>query len=70
MITYPSTNGVFEEEIGDVCDLIHKHGGQVYLDGANMNAQVQNPFGRFITSGSVRFLGIKIAQQYLVQTIP
>ncbi|KAM9367323.1 glycine dehydrogenase (decarboxylating), mitochondrial [Phaethornis superciliosus] len=40
MITYPSTNGVFEEEIGDVCDLIHKHGGQVYLDGANMNAQV------------------------------
>uniref|UniRef100_A0A6J0V3D8 Glycine cleavage system P protein n=1 Tax=Pogona vitticeps TaxID=103695 RepID=A0A6J0V3D8_9SAUR len=40
MITYPSTNGVFEEEIADVCDLIHKHGGQVYLDGANMNAQV------------------------------
>ncbi|KAJ7422897.1 Glycine dehydrogenase (decarboxylating), mitochondrial [Willisornis vidua] len=40
MITYPSTNGVFEEAIGDVCDLIHKHGGQVYLDGANMNAQV------------------------------
>ncbi|KAM9329715.1 glycine dehydrogenase (decarboxylating), mitochondrial [Gastrophryne carolinensis] len=40
MITYPSTNGVFEEDIGDVCELIHKHGGQVYLDGANMNAQV------------------------------
>nr|XP_033781749.1 LOW QUALITY PROTEIN: glycine dehydrogenase (decarboxylating), mitochondrial [Geotrypetes seraphini] len=40
MVTYPSTNGVFEEEIRDVCDLIHKHGGQVYLDGANMNAQV------------------------------
>ncbi|KAB1280304.1 Glycine dehydrogenase; mitochondrial, partial [Camelus dromedarius] len=40
MITYPSTNGVFEENIGEVCDLIHKHGGQVYLDGANMNAQV------------------------------
>lgn len=51
MITYPSTNGMFEEEIGDVCDLIHKHGGQVYLDGANMNAQVQN-LGRFITTGS------------------
>lgn len=50
MITYPSTNGVFEEEIGDVCDLIHKHGGQVYLDGANMNAQVGSglkvPFGQ------------------------
>lgn len=42
MITYPSTNGVFEEEISDVCDLIHRHGGQVYLDGANMNAQVGN----------------------------
>lgn len=41
MITYPSTNGVFEENIGDVCALIHQHGGQVYLDGANMNAQVQ-----------------------------
>uniref|UniRef100_A0A3Q4I0G1 glycine dehydrogenase (aminomethyl-transferring) n=1 Tax=Neolamprologus brichardi TaxID=32507 RepID=A0A3Q4I0G1_NEOBR len=40
MITYPSTFGVFEEHIGDVCDLIHKNGGQVYLDGANMNAQV------------------------------
>ncbi|XP_069482026.1 glycine dehydrogenase (decarboxylating), mitochondrial [Ambystoma mexicanum] len=40
MITYPSTNGVFEEDISDVCDLIHTHGGQVYLDGANMNAQV------------------------------
>nr|CAD7433904.1 unnamed protein product [Timema monikensis] len=40
MITYPSTNGVFEETIADVCQLIHDHGGQVYLDGANMNAQV------------------------------
>uniref|UniRef100_A0A2R8M9G7 glycine dehydrogenase (aminomethyl-transferring) n=1 Tax=Callithrix jacchus TaxID=9483 RepID=A0A2R8M9G7_CALJA len=40
MITYPSTNGVFEENISDVCDLIHQHGGQVFLDGANMNAQV------------------------------
>ncbi|KAJ8286615.1 hypothetical protein GJAV_G00041160 [Gymnothorax javanicus] len=40
MITYPSTSGVFEENISDVCELIHQHGGQVYLDGANMNAQV------------------------------
>ncbi|GLG98504.1 Glycine cleavage system P protein, partial [Gryllus bimaculatus] len=40
MITYPSTNGVFEETIADICQLIHEHGGQVYLDGANMNAQV------------------------------
>ncbi|KAH8307912.1 hypothetical protein KR059_002223 [Drosophila kikkawai] len=40
MITYPSTMGVFEETVADICTLIHKHGGQVYLDGANMNAQV------------------------------
>ncbi|MGA1621814.1 MAG: aminomethyl-transferring glycine dehydrogenase [Synechocystis sp.] len=40
MVTYPSTHGVFEETIGEICDLIHRFGGQVYMDGANMNAQV------------------------------
>ena len=40
MITYPSTHGVFEETIGEVCDIIHSNGGQVYMDGANMNAMV------------------------------
>jgi glycine dehydrogenase len=40
MVTYPSTHGVFEEEIKDICTIIHSYGGQVYLDGANMNAQV------------------------------
>ena len=40
MITYPSTHGVFEEKITDICELIHKHGGQVYMDGANLNALV------------------------------
>jgi glycine dehydrogenase len=40
MVTYPSTHGVFEEGIRDICDLIHQFGGQVYMDGANMNAQV------------------------------
>lgn len=40
MITYPSTHGVFEETIIEICDLIHEHGGRVYMDGANMNAQV------------------------------
>ncbi|GAA5508264.1 aminomethyl-transferring glycine dehydrogenase [Novipirellula caenicola] len=40
MITYPSTHGVFESTVRGVCDLIHEHGGQVYMDGANMNAQV------------------------------
>jgi glycine dehydrogenase len=40
MITYPSTHGVFEEHISDICDIVHAHGGQVYLDGANLNAQV------------------------------
>jgi glycine dehydrogenase len=40
MITYPSTHGVFEEHISEICEVVHGHGGQVYLDGANMNAQV------------------------------
>ncbi|MBS0642639.1 MAG: aminomethyl-transferring glycine dehydrogenase [Acetobacteraceae bacterium] len=40
MITYPSTHGVFESAIRDICALVHEHGGQVYMDGANMNAQV------------------------------
>lgn len=40
MVTYPSTHGVFEESIIEICEIIHQHGGQVYMDGANMNAQV------------------------------
>ena len=40
MVTYPSTHGVFEETIVEICDTIHNNGGQVYMDGANMNAQV------------------------------
>jgi|TARA_B100000683_G_scaffold93836_1_gene92616 glycine dehydrogenase len=40
MVTYPSTHGVYEEGIKEICETIHKHGGQVYMDGANMNAQV------------------------------
>jgi glycine dehydrogenase len=40
MVTYPSTHGVFEDAIKDICAIVHKHGGQVYMDGANMNAQV------------------------------
>ncbi len=40
MVTYPSTHGVFEPGIKEVCDIVHQHGGQVYMDGANMNAQV------------------------------
>ena len=40
MITYPSTHGVFEETVREICDIVHAHGGQVYLDGANLNAQV------------------------------
>lgn len=46
MVTYPSTHGVFETSIQEVCQIIHEHGGQVYMDGANMNAQVglTNPY--------------------------
>ena len=40
MVTYPSTHGVYEEQIGEICALVHDHGGQVYLDGANLNALV------------------------------
>ncbi len=40
MITYPSTHGVYEEGIGEICEVVHRHGGQVYMDGANLNAQV------------------------------
>src|SRR5207249_8811446 len=40
MLTHPSTHGVFEETIQDACAIVHQHGGQVYMDGANMNAQV------------------------------
>jgi glycine dehydrogenase len=40
MITYPSTHGVFEEAVREICAIVHAHGGQVYMDGANMNAQV------------------------------
>lgn len=38
MVTYPSTHGVFEEKIVEICDVVHKYGGQVYMDGANLNA--------------------------------
>ncbi len=40
MVTYPSTHGVFEESIVEICEIVHRHGGQVYMDGANMNAMV------------------------------
>jgi len=40
MVTYPSTHGVFEEKIIEICEIIHKAGGQVYMDGANLNALV------------------------------
>ncbi len=40
MITYPSTHGVYEETVREICDIVHQYGGQVYMDGANMNAQV------------------------------
>ena len=40
MITYPSTHGVFEDDVTEVCEIVHQHGGQVYIDGANMNAMV------------------------------
>ena len=49
MITYPSTHGVYEEGVDEICNIIHENGGQVYMDGANMNAQVRAP-GRVQTA--------------------
>lgn len=43
MVTYPSTHGVYEETIREVCEVVHQFGGQVYLDGANMNARLASP---------------------------
>ena len=40
MVTYPSTHGIFERKIKEICELVHFYGGQVYMDGANLNAQV------------------------------
>lgn len=48
MITYPSTHGIFEESVKEIMDIIHKNGGQVYMDGANMNAQVGHTSPGFI----------------------
>ena len=54
MVTYPSTYGVFEEDIKEICAIVHEHGGQVYMDGANMNAQVglTSPAGSARTSAT------------------
>jgi hypothetical protein len=72
-VTYPSTHGVYEEGIDDICNIIHKYGGQVYMDGANMNAQVKdlwfihlaccsNSFSEFILElGFINFLHSKIS---------
>ena len=54
MVTYPSTFGVFEEKIVEICGMVHEAGGQVYMDGANMNAQVG------LTSPGVSFFAVPI----------
>ena len=57
MITYPSTHGVFEENVREVCEIVHQHGGQVYIDGANLNAMVGVCYpGRF--GGDVSHLNL------------
>jgi glycine dehydrogenase len=45
MVTYPSTHGVYEDGIAEICKIVHQYGGQVYMDGANMNAQVRDTHG-------------------------
>ena len=57
MITYPSTHGVYEEDITEICDVVHRHGGQVYIDGANLNALLGLAYpGRF--GGDVSHLNL------------
>ena len=51
MITYPSTHGVYEEGVDEICNIIHENGGQVYMDGANMNAQVPTSEGAEVAEG-------------------
>ena len=71
MVTYPSTFGVFEEQIRDVCELIHKNGGQVYLDGANMNAQVSGKKRQHKITKCFSSVMLKcyISKQLLVKTV-
>ena len=65
MITYPSTHGVFEEKVKDVCSLIHSHGGFVYIDGANFNAMVGMCYpGKF--GGDVSHLNLHKPFVYLM----
>ncbi len=52
MITYPSTHGVFEDTIVEICKIVHDNGGLVYMDGANMNAQVLPPRPRRCARGT------------------
>ena len=59
MVTYPSTYGVYEEKVDEICQIIHDNGGQVYMDGANMNAQVSQPFS-FLQAVMI-FGGISVA---------
>ena len=54
MATYPSTHGVYEEGIREICEVIHAHGGQVYMDGANLNAQVGLTSPGFIGTFRIR----------------
>ena len=61
MITYPSTHGVYETTIAEICNIVHEHGGQVYLDGANMNAQVG------VTSPG--FIGADVSHLKLTQNL-
>ncbi len=62
MVTYPSTHGVFEEGIREICNIIHDNGGLVYMDGANMNAQVG------LTSPG--FIGADVCHLNLHKTLP
>ncbi len=62
MITYPSTHGVYEEGVDEICRIVHDNGGQVYMDGANMNAQVRALALSYILSSQIFPVGPRPAQ--------
>jgi hypothetical protein len=71
MMTYPSTHGVFEENVREVCELIHQNGGQMYMDGANMNAQASKNKENWVggcagTSGRVSAKGRRVADLFFL----
>lgn len=64
-VTYPSTHGVYEEGIDEICKIIHDNGGQVYMDGANMNAQVSFTFVPLFVFSTLPYTSTRVIVELL-----